>query len=238
MKNLFLIFSLFIFFSSCKDNEGEVVYYDTYIEGNVTDYFTGKPIVGLVMDVEYNDFTFGMEFFNSSSARETVKGASITDMNGYYKIYIAKKIGIGGNNYSTVENMIIKPRNIFDDYHFEEGGFHVNYNNNNTNVFHITNHRFDIRAKSRDQFGFLKIYYNPNDSISYTINDFDNSFTEPYYYEVFTVDTIIGDDYNYFLVHVPLCKDKRVNVWKNIHDMQSFYYTLENKHDTFSIYVQ
>lgn len=52
LKLLLLTF-LLISFVSCSDEEGEITYYNTYIDGYVTDYNTGEPIQGIVFGIHY-----------------------------------------------------------------------------------------------------------------------------------------------------------------------------------------
>lgn len=239
MKYLLFLFSLIFFFSSCKDNEGEIVYYDTYIYGNVTDYFTGEPIQGLIMDVEYNDEYHGISFWGSSTTRVLLKEASITDANGYYQIPIAKKVGVGGENYDDFEHVVIKSKNNLKDYYFEEGEFDINYVDTSGSIFYQKSHRFNVMAKSKNDYGFVKIYYNPIDTVSYYTLQVTYSFTRPYFHEFITLDTIKQRDYNYYLIKVPLLENKRINVFKNHFNYEffSFYYTLENRLDTVSFSI-
>lgn len=239
MKYLLFLFSLIFFFFSCKNNEGEIVYYDTYIYGNVTDYFTGKPIQGLIMDVEYNDEYHGMSFGGSSTTRVLEKAASITDANGYYRIPIAKKVGVGGENYDYFEHVVIKPNNNLKDYYFEEGEFDINYVDTSGSIFYQKSHRINVRAKSKNDYGFVKIYYNPIDTVSYSNFQGTYSFSEPHFHELITLDTFKGQDYNYYLIKVPLLENERINVFKNHFNYEFFslYYTLENRLDTVSFSI-
>jgi len=215
------------------------LYYDTYIYGNVTDYFSGEPIEGLIMDVEYNDVQGGMGFFHSTPTRVKLKGVSVTDKNGYYKIPIAYKVGSGGKNYTDLDNVLIIPRNNLEDYYFEDGGFDINSVLTSGEIFHNNNRRFDIRAKSKNDYGFIKIYYNPIDSISYSCFQYRYSFVEPYFHEFVTLDTIKTEDYYCYVIKAPLLENERVNVLKNHYNYETYYfnYTLNTKFDTFSYYL-
>ncbi|MDD2288412.1 MAG: hypothetical protein ACK5MH_00255 [Bacteroidales bacterium] len=236
MKHLILVLSLSFLFYSCKDNEGEVVYYDTFIYGNVTDYFSGEPIEGLIIDVEYNDEFQGMGFFPPSTTRVFMEGVSITDQNGYYKIPIAFKVGAGGSNYTDLDKVVIKPRNNLENYYFSEGTFDIYYIYPSGETFYESNQRFDIRARNINDYGFIKIYFNPVDTVSYKCFQVVYSFTEPYLHEFTTLDTIKTSDYYCYVIKVPLLTDKQVNVYKNSYnfELHTFNYTLNNKLDTFS----
>lgn len=240
MKKLFFILLVVVPFLSCEDNEGEIVYYETCIYGNVTNYFSGEPIVGLILDVEYNDEYHGMSFGGSSTQRNLIKAASITDVNDYYSIPIAKKVGVGGSNYTEFDHVVIKPRNNNEDYYFEEGSFEINgVMDSLGTLFYKKNYRSDIRAKSRNDYGFIKLYYNPKDTVSYYTYQGTYSFNNSYIHEFITLDTIQEQNSNYYLIKVPILTDKQINVTKNNYNYESFYfyYTLESRMDTVSFSI-
>ncbi|MFA7081714.1 MAG: hypothetical protein WC135_03795 [Bacteroidales bacterium] len=239
MKRIILILSVVLFFFSCKDNEGEIVYYDTCIYGNITDYTTGKPIVGVVLDVEYNDEYQGMSFGGSSTERVTVYAASTTDMNGYYSIPIAKKVGAGANSYIDFENIVIKPRNTNSAYNFSQGFFSINRPvDTSSTLFYEKDRRSDITAKARNDYGFVKLYYDKKDTVRYT-SYMPGSFHYPYFNEMITLDTIEEQDFNYYIIKAPLLINQQINVFKNSYRGETFFlhYTLINRMDTTTISI-
>ncbi|MDD3285967.1 MAG: hypothetical protein PHI14_00545 [Bacteroidales bacterium] len=116
MKKLIIVLvTLFVIplFLSCKEDEDEITYYNTYIDGYITDYNTGEPVKDIIFDIHYG-------YTNAwGGGSEYLPNAYRTDKNGYYKIPIAKTIG--GDNTTSIQ---ITPRET-EDYGFQPTSFSI-----------------------------------------------------------------------------------------------------------------
>ena len=120
MKKLIIVLvTLFVIplFLSCKEDEDEIIYYNTYIDGYITDYNTGEPVKDIIFDIHYG-------YTNSwGGGSEYLPNAYRNDKNGYYKIPIAKTIG--GDNTTSIQ---ITPRET-EDYGFQPTSFSIKEEN-------------------------------------------------------------------------------------------------------------
>ena len=84
IRVLLLIHLVIPFINSCKDNDEDIItYYDTYVEGYITDYHTGEPVAGVIFDAEYFDESNG-GLFGTSPYNAT--NIAVSNSQGYYKI--------------------------------------------------------------------------------------------------------------------------------------------------------
>ena len=117
-KSLSIIFAMFFaipLFFSCKSDDEEITYYNTYIDGYFTDYNTGYPIKDIYFDIYYgcsNGNVWGYRNFYYPKAYKT-------DNNGYYKILIPKTIN--GRNTIYID---INPLET-EDYGFQRKELHI-----------------------------------------------------------------------------------------------------------------
>jgi hypothetical protein len=178
MKKTFLFAIIAFLFAGCKDDEMEVVYYDTYIDGYITDYHTGEPISGITFDVGCSASTNvgGMGIAGYGSYYE-INSIATTNSQGYYKIHFPKTIDGDVMKVITLLPHCNNPNYSFDvDKRIEYEYHHIS----------TQSKKIDVRAIS---FGFLKVIAPLN--YTYSIKQYFNSYEMPLMQNKIIIDTII-----------------------------------------------
>lgn len=228
MKLLIVLVALFIIplLFSCEDSDEDIItYYDTYIDGYITDYHTGQPVAGVEFNADYFDESNG-GLFGSSPYRET--NIAVSNSEGYYRIKIPKH-GELGSIRSSVDFIAIR---IFpkatEDYNFEFGTF--DYSKDSIN---IRSKRVDIRPIT---YGYLKVIM-PNDyNENWTINPWEAStYEKPFYKGKFVEKQLLNTNYKLLLFEVPLGKTRFSYGINYIHD---FDFTINNPKDTLTLNIE
>lgn len=191
LKLLLLAF-LLISFVSCKDNDEDIItYYDTYIEGYITDYHTGQPIAGVVFDANYFDESNGS--FGTDPL--FVQNIATSNSEGYYKIKIPKHGELGSREMSVdFYSIRVFPRET-SDYSFEFGTF--NYKRDSVNII---SKRVDIRPIT---YGYLKVILPKTSSDNWGIFGYsESSYEIPYYKHKLISNGEYNDTLKYFCFKV------------------------------------
>jgi hypothetical protein len=134
-------------FVSCEDKL-DIVYYDTYIHGYITDYHTGELITDVSFDITCADYNevggMGYSGGGSSHGFYEIPDVAHTNSQGYYRIQLPKTI-----NGDVMKITNIFPKNNNPNYCFE--GKRIDYDW--YDVKHQS-YRIDVRAIT---WGYLKV---------------------------------------------------------------------------------
>ena len=200
---------LSISFTSCKDNDEDIItYYDTYVEGYITDYHTGQPIAGVVFDAKYFHESIGGLFGTDPYFVENI---ATSNSEGYYKIRVPKHGELGSSQRSVdFYSIRVSPR-ATSNYSFEFGTF--NYKSDSVNII---SKRVDIRPIT---YGYLKVIMPKDYSENWSINPWETStYEKPFYKGKFVEKQLFNTDYKLLLFKVPLEKTRFSYVDNYIHD--------------------
>ncbi len=152
---MFFVIPLFL---SCGE-EDEITYYNTYIDGYITDYNTGEPVQGIAFDINYNYDWSG----TWGQGSLYVKNAIITDNRGYYKINIPKTI-----NDRAAVGLDLRP-NETQDYGFQ------------TKYLFIKDENLDVKSKRINitpiSYEYLKVIVPIRDEV--LIRPYSGSYEAP-----------------------------------------------------------
>lgn len=168
-----LLFTILIPFIGCREDEEEMTYYDTYIDGYITDYNTGTPVQGVIFDAYY--FTteesgwFGPDPYKAQNI-------AVSDSRGYYRIKVPKYAEWNDGTVRKSADFVgirLFPRDL-DDYTFEDGQFmYAEYS------LRTKNKRINITPIS---YGYLKVTLPKNDTLDWGFSGYNQSVFElPFY---------------------------------------------------------
>ncbi len=232
LKSLRIIFAMFfaipLFFSCKSDDEDVITYYDTYIDGYITDYNTGAPVQGVIFDAYYfysdsHGTWFGPEPYKSQNV-------AVTDFNGYYRIKIPKhgEWGASPTRKAVDFNGIrLFPRSN-DSYNYEDAQLMYAENSLST-----TNKRINITPKS---YGYLKVIM-PIDYIErWAINSLEESTYEmPLFKGRFVFKEILNTDKKKLFFKVPIERTRFSYGEYLLHD---FDFIINNPRDTVELIIE
>ncbi|MFA7131726.1 MAG: hypothetical protein WC108_00300 [Bacteroidales bacterium] len=223
--NLLLLLVLLTPFVSCKDNDEDIItYYDTYVEGYITDFHTGQPIAGVVFDAKYFDESNG----SFGTDPYFVENIAVSNSEGYYKIKIPKHGELGSREMSVdFYSIRVFPR-ATSDYSFEFGTF--NYKMDSVNII---SKRVDIRPIT---YGYLKVILPKTSSDNWGFWDYPTStYERPCFKEKLVSKGDYNDTLKYFFFKVVA-----LNGSINCGNYPTIYrnYNINNPRDTVTINVE
>lgn len=223
--NLLLLLVLLTPFVSCKDNDEDIItYYDTYVEGYITDFHTGQPIAGVVFDAKYFDESNG----SFGTDPYFVENIAVSNSEGYYKIKIPKHGELGSREMSVdFYSIRVFPR-ATSDYSFEFGTF--NYKSDSVNII---SKRVDIRPIT---YGYLKVILPKTSSDNWGFWDYPTStYERPCFKEKLVSKGDYNDTLKYFFFKVVA-----LNGSINCGNYPTIYrnYNINNPRDTITINVE
>ncbi len=239
MKKLIIVLVtlLFIpFINSCEDNnEDEITFYDTYIDGYIKDFHTGEPIAGVVFDAKYFDETSGNMILEVIPY--DAKNVAVSNSQGYYRIKVPKhgEWGKGDNRVSSdFVEIEVFPRATLN-YTFSDGlGYPISkvyfYDEDNLK---INNKREeDIRPTT---YAYLKVFLPKTSDQGWHFGYYGNSYQTPSYAtKLISKDTTSNDVLNSFLFKVPAINGSI----KIGNSGQLIPFTIEHPRDTAIINVE
>lgn len=223
--NLLLLLVLLTPFVSCKDNDEDIItYYDTYVEGYITDFHTGQPVSGVVFDAKYFDESNG----SFGTDPYFVENIAVSNSEGYYKIKIPKHGELGSREMSVdFYSIRVFPR-ATSDYSFEFGTF--NYKMDSVNII---SKRVDIRPIT---YGYLKVILPKTSSDNWGFWDYPTStYERPCFKEKLVSKGDYNDTLKYFFFKVVA-----LNGSINCGNYPTIYrnYNINNPRDTVTINVE
>ena len=222
--NLLLLLVLLTPFVSCKDNDEDIItYYDTYVEGYITDFHTGQPIAGVVFDAKYFDESNG----SFGTDPYFVENIAVSNSEGYYKIKIPKHGELGSREMSVdFYSIRVFPR-ATSDYSFEFGTF--NYKSDSVNII---SKRVDIRPIT---YGYLKVILPKTSSDNWGIwGYFASTYENPFYQHRLISNGDYNDTFKYFLFKVA-ATNMIINCGNTT---QNFHFTINNPKDTVILNIE
>ena len=224
---IFAVFFAIPLFFSCKGSDEDIItYYDTYIDGYITDYHTGEPVEGVIFDAKYfDDSNVGLLGTSPYYATKI----AVSDANGYYKIKTPKTGEFWSQDrFVDFTGIRIIPR-ATENYSFEFGTF--NYKSDSLKV---KSKRIDIRPIT---YGYLKVTLPKTSVQNWSFLNYTNSdYEKPYYKPKLVISDSYNDSLNYFLFKVPVSEGTfRIgnNAWSN-----PIHFTIENPRDTVILNVE
>ncbi len=240
MKTLIIVLVtlLFIpFINSCEDNdEDEITFYDTYIEGNIKDYHTGEPVAGVVFDAHYFvDYTGGGwlgtdPFF--------AKNVAVSDTNGYYRIRVPKAWKPKGETkFNDIIMIRIYPRDV-EGYSFSDPEYIPPY------LFPYKDYsyaEYEFKTKSVRTdispitYGYLKVILPKTSSQGWwSFGNYPEIYETPYYRPQLAIYDNYNDSLNYYLFKVPVAIGS-IKIGNDMWTQRGF--TIEYPRDTATLNV-
>lgn len=239
-RNIFTIISISLallliipLFLSCEDNdEEEISFYDTYIDGYIKDYHTGEPVVGVIFDADYYTKNTTGGWFSPNPC--FAKNVAVSNSQGYYKIRVPKAWKREGNTKFHEIIMIRVKRRDLPDYSFSDsqGPIYKDYRYAEEGLPTRSKREVDIRPIT---YGYLKVILPKTSNQGWGFWNYPESCYEtPYYKPKFIISESYNDSLNYLIFNVPVGTGN-IGIGNNAWTPREF--TVENPRDTAVIYV-
>lgn len=188
---MLLLLAVFAFsLYSCKDDEDEFTFYNTYIEGYIKDYHTGEPVSGVVFDAYYFNEYSGDQWLAPDPY--PAKEVAVSNSQGYYKIRVPKAWKPkDGAKFNDIVKIRVTRRDV-ENYSFTstQGPFSKDYSYEEEGL-KTRNKREDIRPVS---YGYLKVILPKTSNQNWSI--WGNYEQETYEIPFFKHKFISSGEYN------------------------------------------